>query len=162
MKEELTDYRYRGARATVILHQRHLRKFLETWRTVRASGVALPETDAPSYGSWEALLRHVLRWARGSPGGGQMGGYMVWTCEKLDLPDPEIGPTPEEDVVEAEVESYLEHLLERWRLPLVNVEEKRFHRPEYTAPWKVDYCIDAMLEHAVMHPLRHQLQLEEL
>ena len=46
--------------------------------------------------------------------------------------------------------------------PLQEIEEKHFHSPCYQSRWGVDYCIDAMLEHAVMHPIRHVFQLEEL
>lgn len=113
----------------------------------------MPQTDDPSYRSFDALLRHVLGWAR---------EYMVWMCEKLELPDPEILPVPEVDDVAEKAESYLDHLLARWRLPLSAVAEERFYRPEYIAPWKTRYCIDAMLEHAVMHPIRHRFQLMEL
>ena len=34
--------------------------------------------------------------------------------------------------------------------------------PEYPSQWKTRYCIDSMLEHAVMHPVRHAFQLDEL
>ena len=33
---------------------------------------------------------------------------------------------------------------------------------EHLSRWKVTYCIDGMLEHAVMHPIRHRVQLEAL
>ena len=66
------------------------------------------------------------------------------------------------DVIEAEVDDYLEHLLQQWRKPLVEVRGKRFYQPVYTAPWNVDYCIDALLEHALVHPMRHRFQLQEL
>jgi hypothetical protein len=151
--DNLKKYRHRGARALVYLHEQHLRQFLNTWKKALASGVSLPETDDPSYESYNTLLRHVLRWAR---------GYMNWICEKLHLPDPEIKPVPEADVIENEAENYLEHLLEKWREPLVDVPQERFYKPEFTAPWKSNYCIDAMLEHAVMHPIRHNFQLGEL
>jgi len=42
------------------------------------------------------------------------------------------------------------------------VAEEKFYQPEYLAPWKTKYCIDSMLEHAVMHPIRHHFQLKEL
>ena len=61
----------------------------------------------------------------------------------------------------AEAESHLEHLRERWRTSLADVEEERFDHPTHTSGWGVDYCVDAMLEHAVMHPMRHRFQLEE-
>jgi hypothetical protein len=150
---DMPEYEYRGARALVLLHEQQLRKFLETWRQARALGAALPNTEDPDYRSLTALLRHVLRAAR---------GYMTWMCEKLELPDPQIRPTPDADEVENETGDYLEHLVDRWRVPLANIPEQRFHTPVHETRWKVDYCIDAMLEHAVMHPIRHQFQLAEL
>jgi hypothetical protein len=40
--------------------------------------------------------------------------------------------------------------------------DDRLETPEYPSRWQTRYCIDAMLEHAVMHPIRHAFQLEEL
>lgn len=150
----MTDsYEYGGARATVLLHERHLREFLATWRRAKAAGVSLPATDDPNYVSLEMLLRHVL---------GAAGGYMIWMCDVLGLPEPGIRPRPEVDTIEAEADAYLEHVLEGWRDPLRGVAPEAFDRPVYESRWGVDYCIDAMLEHAVMHPIRHSRQLEEL
>lgn len=149
----LPTYSYRGARALVLLHEQQLRKFLETWRQAKAVSVSLPKTDDSDYQSMETLLRHILRAAR---------GYMTWMCEKLELPDPDIMATPEADEIEEKADRYLEHLVDRWRTPLAAIPEERFHAPEYQARWKVAYCIDAMLEHAVMHPIRHQFQLVDL
>lgn len=101
----------------------------------------------------EALLRHVLRAA---------GNYMNWICEKLELPSPGIDPCPEPEHIEAAADSYLTHVLERWRLPLAGVSEERMSRPTYKSRWGLDYSIDSMLEHALVHPLRHSFQLEEL
>jgi hypothetical protein len=150
---ELTGYSYLGARSLVLLHEHHLREFLVTWKKAKAAGVALPPTDDPSYVSMAALLRHVLRAAR---------GYMTWMCQVLELPAPEIQPTPEVDRIEAESDTYLEHVLDGWRTPLKEIPEQQFHEPTYPSRWKVQYCIDAMMEHAVMHPIRHSFQLREL
>jgi hypothetical protein len=38
---------------------------------------------------------------------------------------------PEVAVIEAEADDYLEHLLERWRLPPVNLEKEKLYTPEY-------------------------------
>ncbi len=130
-----------------------MRSFVTTWRRAKQSGIKLPVTDDLDYVSLEALLRHALSAAR---------GYMVWMCEKLGLDDPRIDAVPATDEVEVQADAYLDHLLERWRLPLAGVAEERFDRPVYPSRWGVDYCIDAMLEHAVMHPIRHTFQLEEL
>ncbi len=101
----------------------------------------------------ESVLRHVLRAAR---------GYMTWICEKLELPDPLIESTPEANMIADKIDDYLEHVLEQWSTPLASVTEIQFFQPTYMSRWKVDYCIEAMLEHAVVHPMRHSFQLEEL
>ena len=153
MNRDLPDFQYRGARAMVILHERYLREFVEVWKRARISGVKLPQTDDPSYQSWDTLLKHLIRAAR---------GYMVWTCEKLELSDPQINIPTEPEVFAADVDRILEHVLDKWWRPLVSLPEERFFQPVFKSRWEVEYCIDAMLEHAVVHPLRHTLQLEEL
>lgn len=152
MSSELSDYRYRGAAALVLLHETHLREFVAIWRDAKSLGLHLPETADPDYASLETLLRHVLGCAR---------GYMVWCCEKLTLGDPGIDPVPETGQIDESADQYVEHVLERWRRPLSGVSEKECNMV-YDSRWGVGYCVDAMLEHAVMHPIRHSFQLEEL
>jgi uncharacterized damage-inducible protein DinB len=102
----------------------------------------------------DTLLGHVLAAAR---------GYMLWMCKQLELPDPGIDPIPDDEEMASRAEAYLEHLLERWRLPLVDLAEEALYQPEYVANNGTHHlCIDVMLEHAVMHPIRHQFQLENL
>jgi len=146
-------FSYRGARAMILLHEEELRRFVGVWRRAKASGVKLPAGEDPDYASYDALLRHVL---------GASRGYLTWSCEKLGLPDPGVEPAPDAGVIDSRCNDYLAHLLSRWPDPLRNVPEERFNRPEYPSRWGVLYCVDAMLEHAVMHPIRHRFQLEEL
>jgi hypothetical protein len=82
--------------------------------------------------------------------------------EVLELPDPEIRTPPELTALPGEAGSYMEHVLEKWRTPLQDVGDDRLETPEYPSRWQTRYSIDAMLEHAVMHPIRHAFQLEEL
>ncbi len=149
----LPEYRYGAARTMVHLRGLYLRECYEAWKQAKAIDLVLPETDDPSYVSLEKLLSHVLRADR---------GYIVWICTQLGLPDPEIELAPELVNIDAQAESYIEHLIERWRMPLADVDEKHFHMKEYESNWGVRYCIDAMLEHAVMHPILHRVQLQEL
>ena len=137
----------------VLLHEHYLTSVLHTWREAQKQNVSLPKTDDQDYQSLDTLIRHIFRAAR---------GYMIWICEKLGLPDPEIRPVPGADQIGEQADVYLEHLLSRWCLPLAEVEEERFHHPTFTSRWGVEYCIDAMLEHAVMHPIRHGFQLRNL
>ena len=146
-------YRYNGARSMVILHEKHLRACVDAWREAKKLNIKLPETDDEDYKSLETLLRHILRAAR---------NYMVWMCSKLNLPDPGIDQAPEPDLIESKTDDYLAHLLEKWKHPLAEIPEEKFISPAYTSNWGVEYCIDAMLEHAVMHPIRHEFQLRNI
>jgi uncharacterized damage-inducible protein DinB len=149
----LPEYRYSGGRTMVNLHSQYLQEFLAVWKKAKVAELDLPETDHPGYVSLEALLAHVLGAAR---------HYMIWMTDKLELPDPMIDQTPALDVIETETDDYLAYLIKQWRTPLSQVEEERFDRPEHESSWGTRYCIDAMLEHAVMHPILHRVQLQEL
>jgi hypothetical protein len=147
------QFRSRAVRAMVLLHEEHLRRFVHTWRLALANSVSLPPTDDPAYASLEALGRHVLSAA---------GGYMIWMCEVLALPDPGIRSAPDASAIVRDADDYMEHVLERWRAPLREVPNEKLETPEYPSRWQTRYCIDSMLEHAVMHPIRHAFQLDEL
>ena len=143
-----SDFRYRGARALVILHERELRRFVTTWREAIAAGVTVPEPNERHYRSLHTILGHVLAAAR---------GYLLWITQCLGLPDPAIDEVPEDDELERRAEAYLEHLLECWRWPLQGVEvfgarsvvgdghpqavpsvQRRVGRDRHTAlPWSV-------------------------
>jgi hypothetical protein len=135
------------------LKEQRAKSFLRVWEQARAASIVLPVTEDPAYVSLDALLRHVFGAAR---------GYMTWMCEVLELPDPDIRVPPHATALGGDADSYMEHVLERWRTPLQDIGDNRLETPEYPSRWQTRYCIDAMLEHAVMHPIRHAFQLEEL
>src|ERR671910_3569458 len=109
-------YRSRAVRALVLLHDEHLRRFLVTWKRAKSVSVVLPQTDDEAYASLDALLRHVLSAAR---------GYMTWMCEVLALPDPQIIVASEPAVLAQDPDSYMEHVLEKWRAPLQDFSRDR-------------------------------------
>ena len=146
----LPDYQYRGARAMILLQDRYLREFLVVWRKGKILGITLPKTEDPSYASWEALLHHVLRASR---------GYVTWISEKLELPEPPI-KTPELDSIARDAETYIDQLSDCWSKQFVAIPEERWDLV-FKSRWNIDYCLDGMLEHAVMHPIRHTFQIEE-
>ena len=138
----------------VLLHEEHLRRFVQTWRQAMAIPVSLPKSADPNYASLSELGRHVL-----SAG----GGYLVWVCEVLKLPDPGVRAAPEASAIARDADGYLEHVLERWRgEALRQISDDQLETPEYPSEWRTRYAIDSMLEHAVMHPIRHTFQLDEL
>lgn len=151
--DHIKKYKYNGARSMVLLHEQYLKSLLRTWKEAKRINLTLPVTEDEDYQSLDTLLQHILRSAR---------GYMIWMCEKLNLPDPAINTVPDSQVIENEADKYLEHLLEKWRQPLAEISEEKFYSPTYFSRWGPEYCIDAMLEHAVMHPIRHEFQIKKL
>ena len=138
----------------VLLHEQHLRRFLETWHAAIESQVTLPPSADPAYASLESLGRHVLSAA---------GGYLVWICTQSHLPNPGIQPAPASADIHRDAAGYMEHILEHWQgSALRQIPDDQLETPEYPSEWRTRYCIDSMLEHAVMHPIRHTFQLEEL
>lgn len=148
---DIDTFRDRGVRALVLLHERELRTCLATWRRAVAWGVTLPGTGEHD-ASPQAAFRHVLSAA---------GGYLRWVAQHLDLGDPGLEPVPDVDDVEARADGYVEHLLGRWRAVLRDVPRERL-RESHPTPWGGDVVVVGMLEHAVVHPMRHGLQLESL
>ncbi len=146
------EYKYGGARALVTLHEYWMRKFVETWQEARKLGITAYDLQEPDVELVGYALTHVLSSSR---------NYMRWMCDKLNLADPEINPLPPSDQIEAQLQAYVDHLLDRWRLPLNDIPEEQAYQA-YESKWGVIYCIDAMLEHAVMHPIRHTHQLERI
>ncbi len=145
------EFAYGGARALVGLHEKHLRTFVARWWEADRRDLTLPVADDPDYASREALLSHVLICA---------AGYLVWICRHASLPRPDVGSKPEADGLTARAETHLETILDAWRTALVDLTPDQAYEPAFPAPWGPPYCLDAMLEHAVMHPLRHAHQLE--
>ena len=150
--EQLRDYRYGGARALVMLHEQHMRRFLVVWKKAKAVNLSLPETTNEAYASLETLLAHVL-WSAGY--------YLKWMCKQCDLPAPTIRKLPDFDTLASTADEYLEHLLDEWRLPLATLPEEAFEAPEYAVSWGAHFNLETMLEHSVMHPVRHAFQLAE-
>ncbi len=148
----MPSYKYHGARSMIILHDRSIREFYAIWKEATSAEITLKGIADEAYESLETLLQHVLGAAR---------GYMVWMCEVLELPDPAIQRVPPAERLASDAPAWIDHLAMQWRTPLEDVPEDDFG-VEYESRWKVKYCVDAMLEHAVMHPIRHTYQLKEL
>lgn len=145
-------FKYSGALALIELHEKYLTDFAVTWRLAKNQNLVLPKTDDPDYISLETLIFHVLRSAR---------NYMIWICKKLNLPDPEIKMPPAIDLIEKEHQEYIDYLIVQWKEPLIDLEQV-FYDKTFLSNWGVEYSIEAMLEHAVMHPIRHAHQLNRL
>ncbi|MDM7913766.1 MAG: DinB family protein, partial [Candidatus Eisenbacteria bacterium] len=114
----------------------------------------LPKSSDPAYANLDALIAHPLRSAR---------GYVTWICDKLGFPPPQIPEPPAPERVELEAETYLDALFRGWEDSLAPLTDEILDANEvYPARWGTPMAIEAMLEHAVVHPMRHRAQLVRL
>ncbi len=142
-----------AVRSCVELHEIELRRFHDAWLAFGASGTALPATDDPSYQSNEHLAGHVLRWSR---------DYLTWIGECVERPVTELDSETDPVAIAGRSAAFMEEVLAGWRRQLASLEDMELAPVNYKSPWGEDYSIEQMLEHAIVHPMRHRIQLERL
>jgi hypothetical protein len=145
-------YRYRGARAMVLLHEMNLREFVGTWKLAKFVGVTLPPAEDHDHSSLDGLVGHVFCRAR---------NCLLWTCDQLEVPRPEIDEPPLPPISESVAQDYLDDLCRQWQQPLQDITEERFRTARVSNPWRGVTSIQMLLEHAVVHCQRHRLDLSE-
>jgi len=146
-------FKSNAVRSCVELQEIELRRFLETWERFRASGVALPVSDDPSYQSADHLVGHVLRAAR---------NYLTWIGDCVHRPVTDVDLDNELLSVAGKRRAFMESVLAAWRRHLAALEDRELSPEVHTSRWGEPYNVEQMLEHAVVHPMRHRIQLERL
>ena len=146
-------FKSNAVRSCVELHEIEMRRFHDTWIAFRASGTPLPATDDPSYQSIEHLGGHVLRSSRGD---------LAWIGECVKRPVTDLYAETDPVAIAGRSAAFMEEVLAGWRRHLALLEDREIAPATYKSPWGEDYSIEQMLEHAVVHPMRHRIQLERL
>jgi hypothetical protein len=137
----------------VELHEIELRRFLDTWERFRSSSANLPASDDPAYQSPDHLKGHVLRAAR---------NYLTWIGDCVKRPVTDVDLDNDFLSVSAKGRTFMDEVLSGWRRHLAWLEDRELSPEMFTARWGDPYSVEQMLEHAVVHPMRHRIQLERL
>ncbi len=146
-------FKSNAVRSCVELHEVELRRFHGTWLAFRASGTPLPATDDPSYESNEHLAGHVLRSSR---------NYLTWIGDCVGRPVTDLDPETDPVTIAGRSAAFMEEVLAGWRRHLALLEDSELAPLTFKSRWGEDYSIEQMLEHAIVHPMRHRIQLERL
>ena len=146
-------FKSNAVRSCVELHEIELRRFHATWLAFRASGTPLPVSDDPSYQSNDDLGGHVLRSAR---------NYLTWIGDCVKRPVTDLDLETDRIAIAGRSVAFMEEVLAGWRRHLALLEDRELAPITYKSRWGEDYNIEQMLEHAVVHPMRHRIQLERL
>jgi hypothetical protein len=146
-------FKSNAVRSCVELHEIELNRFYETWEAFRVSGRPLPATDDPSYQSVDHLGGHILRAAR---------NYLVWIGDCVGRPVTGLDSDTDLLSIAKKGRAFRDEVLEGWRRHLANLENPELGPRTFKSRWGQDYTVEQMLEHAVVHPMRHRIQLERL
>jgi len=146
-------FKSNAVRSCVELHEIELNRFDDTWKAFRASGTPLPVTTDPSYASADHLGGHVLRAAR---------GYLTWIGDCVKRPVTDVDLDMDVVSIARKGHAFADEVLAAWRRHLALLDDAELSPAIYKSRWGEDYNIEQMLEHAVVHPMRHRIQLERL
>ena len=147
----MAEFRSRGVRSLVELHERELQEFVSIWRRFVASGKPMPEARGdPHYAGREQLVAHVQAAAR---------SYLLWIWEVLEQPIENLPLIRDADVIVPRLDEFMAETLDGWRRHLAPLEDDQLSPRQYLSRWGEPHTIEQMLEHAVVHPMRHRIQL---
>ena len=150
----MEEFRSRGVRSLVELHQQELREFVSAWRRFVASGKPMPEAHGDAhYESRERLVAHVQGAAR---------SYLLWIWEVLERPIEGLPLIRDADAIVPRLDAFMAETLDGWRRHLAPLEDDQLSPRQYLSRWGEPHTIEQMLEHAVVHPMRHRIQLERI
>jgi uncharacterized damage-inducible protein DinB len=153
VSQEGDVFQSNAVRSLVELHEVELERFHEVWVRFCASGTPLPKTDDPSYASAEHLGGHVLRAAR---------GYLTWIGEFVGRPVTDVDADTDPLSLARKGRAFVDDVLAAWRRHLARLEDRELRPATRKSRWGEEYSVEQMLEHAVVHPMRHRIQLERL
>lgn len=137
----------------VELHAGELNRFYQVWRSFRASGLPLPPSSNPNYASADHLGGHVVRASR---------NYLTWVGDTVGRPVTDVDLDNDTVSVAGKGKAFLDEVLAAWRRHLAEVDDRELMEIVRQSRWGQDYTVEQMLEHAIVHPMRHRVQLERL
>ena len=148
------EFRSRAVRSLVELHEREMRSFVETWRRFVAAGLPMPEAHGDkSYEDRERLAGHVLMSAR---------GYLTRIGEWVGRPVSDVDGSQDPYEVVKRAPEFAEGVLGAYRRHLADVTDQEMEQQVHRTRWGELMSVEMLLEHALVHPMRHRIQLERI
>ena len=150
----MENFRSRAVRSLAELHEQELKAFVVTWKRFVVSGKPLPEARGDAdYESADRLVAHVQGSAR---------SYLLWVWEVLERPIEGLPLIRDAGVIVPRLDAFMAETLDGWRRHLAPLEDAQLTPKQYISRWGEPHTIEQMLEHAVVHPMRHRIQLERI
>jgi uncharacterized damage-inducible protein DinB len=138
----------------VELHEREMRSFLEVWKRFVASDLPMPEAYGDkSYENRERLAGHVLMAAR---------GYLTRIGEWVGRPVSDVDGSQDPYEIVGRAAAFADDLLAAYRRHLAEITSEELEPQVHRTRWGDLMSVENLLEHAVVHPMRHRIQLERI
>jgi len=148
------EFKSRAVRSLVALHEREMRSFLQVWKRFVAANAPMPEAHGDeNYKSREHLGGHVLRWAR---------NYLTRIGEWVGRPVTDLDATESTPEIAARAEKFLDEVLAAYDRHLAAITPEELKAQKHRTSWGELMSVEMLLEHAVVHPMRHRIQLERI
>ena|SRR5438094_1242636 len=148
------EFRSRAVRSLVELHEREMRSFLEVWGRFVAAGLPVPEAHGDkSYESRERLAGHVLMAAR---------GYLTRIGEWVSRPVTDVDASEDPHEIFTRASEFADNVLAAYRRHLAQISNEELEPQVHRTRWGELMSVENLLEHAVVHPMRHRIQLERM
>jgi uncharacterized damage-inducible protein DinB len=131
-----------------------MRSFLALWDRFVASGLPVPEAHGDeSYESRDRLLGHVLMAAR---------GYLTRIGEWVGRPVNDVDAAQDPYEIAGRASAFADGVLAGYRRHLAAITTEELEPQLYKTRWGDLMSVENLLEHAVVHPMRHRIQLERM
>lgn len=148
------EFRSRAVRSLVDLHEQEMRSFLEVWKRFLAAGLPMPEAHGDeSYESRERLIGHVLIAAR---------GYLTRIGEWVNRPVNDVDDAQDPGQIAKRAPEFADNVLAAYRRHLAEITVQELEPQTHRTRWGELMSVENLLEHAVVHPMRHRIQLERM
>ena len=148
------EYRSRAVRSLVELHEIEMRSFLEVWKRFAAANAPMPDANGDeSYASRERLVGHVLMACR---------GYLRRIGEWIGRPVTDVDASEDPAEIMTRAQKFADEVLAAYPRHLAEVTNEQLEKQEHRTRWGDLMSVEMLLEHAVVHPMRHRIQLERI
>jgi uncharacterized damage-inducible protein DinB len=148
------EFRSRAVRSLVELHEREMQSFLQVWKRFVAADLPMPEARGDeSYENRERLLGHVLMAAR---------GYLTRIGEWVGRPVSDVDGSQDPYEIVTRAAEFADDVLAAYRRYLAEVSDQELEPQVHRTRWGELMSVEELLEHALVHPMRHRIQLERI
>ena len=148
------EFRSRAVRSLVELHERELQSFLATWKRFVAADLPMPEANGDeNYQDRERLGGHVLMAAR---------NYLTRIGEWVGRPVSDLDASADARALAARAPAFADEVLAGYRRHLAAITDQELEPQVHRTRWGDLMSVENLLEHAVVHPMRHRIQLERI